>query len=449
MKITKFYETDYIDAASYDNLRKIASVVDGLKNSGHKVLHTMLQKNITADIKVSRLQSSVSEFTDYLHGEDNLGEVISNMGRRFIGTNQLPLIKAEGNFGKRFKPKASAARYIMTAKESYIDKIFSKHDYPLLKHQTFEGLHIEPRYYVPVIPMLLVNGAMHGVTSGFYQNILPRKYSDIIKMTKEYIQNKRFKIPSPGFDGFKGVVTKYPGVKNKWQCTGVWEKTSPFIITVTELPIGYDLNSYKKYLNKLEDDKIIQSYTNKSTKEVFRFIIKVNRAFMKDKTNSQITACLGLNTTFVEHFNVMGQNNRILEYTSPEEAFEEYARIRLEYYIERKKLRIDEITKEMKLYGSKYFFIKGVVDESIKVFKKSKEEIIDQLIPIENIIEDEGFDYLLNMPIISLTPERMVLLMDKIKQLSADLVIIKSATPEDMWLNDILELEESVKKARK
>ena len=449
--ITEFYETDYIDAASYDNLRKIGSVVDGLKNSGRKIVHTMIQKNIKTDIKVTRLQSKISEFTDYLHNEDLLANAISNMGRRYVGTNQVPLIKAEGNFGKRLKPKASAGRYIFSASEPYLTKLFNPYDYKLLKHQTFEGLHIEPRYYVPILPVILMNGSRDGVTPGYYQNIYPRKVSDILRITKNYIKTGKVNVPKPSFDGFNGSVEVFKGTKNKWTMKGVWEKTSSLNIHVTELPLGYSLKKYIAHLNKLEDKKIINSYINKSnpTTDKFDFNVRVNRNFFKENTEEEITKILGLEKTFVEHFNVMGENNRMLEYTTPNEVFLEYAKIRMDYYHKRKEMRIADITYDIKYNASKYFFVKGVIDKSIILPKRTKEQIYKNLDTTDGIMRHEdSYSYLLNMPIVSMTDEQMDKLLKKIKTLKEELEFIKKQTVEEAWLIDINEFETEFKKAK-
>jgi len=446
MKITTFYETDYVDAASYDNLRKIASVADGLKNSGRKVIHTIIQKNINSDVKVSRLQSTISEFTDYLHGEDNLSDVIVNMARRWIGTNQLPLLKDEGNFGKRFKPKASANRYIFTRKENYVDKLFINDDYPILLHQTFEDMNIEPRFFVPILPVLLINGSRDAVSTGFYQNILPRGLNEIIKMTENYIKTNKYKIPDPSWAGFNGSISS-DKIPNKWNIYGKFTKTSAYSLTITEVPIGYNLASYKDFLNNLEDKKIIQSYTDKSNNEKFNYIVKVNRKFFTDYDNDlKILKVLGLEKSYTEHFNVMSSENRILEYTSPEQVFEEYVKIREEFYIKRKQYLIEKITQDIKIAASKFLFIKGIVNDSIKIKNTPKADVENQLDNTPGIIQkDKSYSYLLNMPIQNLTKELMNKILNDIKELKSYLEDINNKSVQNMWLDDIKEFKKAIK----
>ena len=123
ISVKTFFNTEYVNTASYDNLRKIASVVDGQKNAGRKILHTILEKNVKEEIKVSQLGSKVAEFTEYLHG--NLDGVIVNLCQNFPGTNNIPLMVREGNFGTRFKHLASASRYIYTHGADEFFKLFN------------------------------------------------------------------------------------------------------------------------------------------------------------------------------------------------------------------------------------------------------------------------------------------------------------------------------------
>ncbi len=171
MKISTFFENDYVDQASYDNLRKIASLVDGQKNSSRKIIYTILEKNIKDEIKVSQLGSKVAEFAEYLHG--NLDGVIVNLAQNFPGTNNIPLLTREGNFGTRFAQEASASRYIYTYGSKEFFQLFNKNDNAILVKQYFEGEQIEPMFYLPTLPLLLINGS-EGVSSGFAQKILSR-----------------------------------------------------------------------------------------------------------------------------------------------------------------------------------------------------------------------------------------------------------------------------------
>lgn len=439
MKITTFFETMYVDASSYDNLRKIASITDGLKNSGRKVLNTVLDKNVKNDVKVSRLKSTVSEYTEYLHGEDNLSNVIVNMARRYAGTNNLPLIKEQGNFGKRFINDASADRYISTASEKYLEYIFPKVDKGVLVEQEFEGTNIEPRYYIPIIPMILVNGSTNAISTGFAQNILPRPLNQIIKMVDTYIDTGAVKVPKPGWAKFKGTVTQ-GAEKRKWIVKGKFNIVNTTTIEITELPVGVELKKYLATLDTLEENKVITSYMDNCEGEIFNFKVRVSRKFTT-MTHDEIMVALKLvgdPKLFAENYTLMGANNRITVKSSPEEIFTEYAEIRLDFYDKRKVYLIEETKKVLIKLASKYFFIKAVTEDKIIINKKSKDQIIKQIETFENIqTEDGNYDYLLRMPLYSLTNEKMADLKTEISDTKFLLNEYKEKDAKDFWKEDI------------
>ena len=221
-KITEFFKSDYVDQASYDNLRKIASLVDGQKNAARKIIYTILQKNIKEKIKVSQLGSKVAEFAEYLHG--NMDGVIVNLAQDFVGSNNLSLLQKKGNFGTRFAQESSASRYIFTYGSENLFNLFRKEDNNILVRQFFEGQEIEPVFYVPNLPVLLINGS-EGVSSGFAQKILPRDP----KLIKDYIissfNNDSLPLLPPFYKGFKGSVEQGENPA-QWLIKGTFDKIS-------------------------------------------------------------------------------------------------------------------------------------------------------------------------------------------------------------------------------
>ena len=449
MTITHFYSTMYVDASSYDNLRKIASVTDGLKNSGRKVLATVLDKGVKKEVKVSRLKSTVSEHTEYLHGEDNLAGVIVKMARRYVGVNNLPLLKDQGNFGKRFINDASADRYISTAGEKYLEYIYPKADNEILIKQEFEGVNIEPRFYVPIIPMLLVNGSPSAISTGFAQIILPRKIKPIIKMVEDYLKDGKIKVPNPGWEGFKGKVFQDNINKRKWIVYGVFKRINSTTLEITELPVGYELKQYTEILDVLQDNKVITSYEDLSDNGEFHFRIRVTRKF-SEMTDDEIMVALKIRDAgkqLVENYTLMGADNRVDVCKTPEEIFEKYIEVRLEYYILRKAWLISNSIYELKKLASKYFFIKMVTEDQIIINKKSKDNIVEQITTFDKILPDEDgkYEFLLRMPLYSLTSEKMNELLDEIKDKKFLLDEYKKTEPTQFWSQDIELLKHHLK----
>lgn len=445
VKIEEFFNTDYVDSASYDNLRKIASYVDGLKNSNRKIIYTVLNKNINSKTKVSRLQSTISEYTEYLHGEDGIGKVIVGMAQNYTGSNNIPLLQRNGNFGNRLDYVASASRYIYTQKEKYLENIFRKDDDNILNDQYFEGIKIEPRFFVPIIPMLIVNGS-EGISTGFAQKILPRDPKKVIsemnKVLKGTKKIENINLGKPHWDGFNGDVIQDEDNPSKWHIYGKINIENKNNIMVEELPIGYDLKKYISILDKLQDKNIISSYKDYSEDVNFRFKIKVKREFFnKNKDDKAVYDKLKLRVPITENYTTISEDNRIEVFDNVEDIFRSYFKVRMEFFEKRKKYIIGKIERDIEVLSSKYLFIKSVINGDIVVSNKPKKSIISQIDKNEKIIEIEGnYDYLLRMPIFSLTKEKLNEIKNKIKELKGSLKEYKKMSLEDLWLDDIKEL---------
>ena len=370
---------------------------------------------------------------EYLHG-DISGSIVS-MAKNFAGTNNIPLLTREGNFGTRFKPEASANRYIFTAKENIFEKIFNKVDNNILIHQEFEGTKIEPRFYVPALPMILINGS-EGIATGFAQKILPRNPETILEWLKSYENSDTVPDLVPYFNGFDGIIEKGDS-ENQWLIKGTFERTSGTRIIITELPIGYNLTSYTKVLDDLEDKKIIRSYTDLSENDTFKFEVVMESKILKSDDETILNK-LKLIKKVTENFTVMNENNRVVIYTSPEEVIKHYIRVKEEYLQKRKDYLIKSITDELHTLASKCLFIKNVNEEQILVNKKKKADIIAQLEPFDKIIEVDGsYDYLLRMPIYSITEGKMQEFLDQIEIKRKEIVKIRDESIQETWFAEL------------
>ena len=205
VKLEDFFSNEYIDFSVYDNVRKLASYIDGQKNASRKILHTVLQQKIDKFLKVSNLGPRVQDYAQYLHG--SLEQTVVNMTANYVGSgNNVPLLEGDGNFGSAFINEAAATRYIFARSNPILNKLFVSDDFVNLEHQDFEGAKIEPRFYVPTLPLLLINGS-EGVSIGFAQKILPRNPAEIAR----WVQQAALKQPktadlTPYWEGMKCTV---------------------------------------------------------------------------------------------------------------------------------------------------------------------------------------------------------------------------------------------------
>jgi DNA topoisomerase-2 len=441
MILEEFLNTDLRDYASYSTVRQIASYVDGLKNGSRKVVFTLLEKRIKEKLKVLQLSNKCAEYADYLHG--SLDGVVVSLGAHYTGTNNIPLVQAYGNFGSRLAPENAAPRYIFGCAHENLFKLFDSNDSPNLTYQIFEGARIEPKFYVPNLPMLLVNGST-GLATGYAQNILPRNPENLKKYCQKYIEGKLTKKDSklldPYVNGFKGTFVRDEINPLKWYIKGVIERTDKTHLKVSEMPLNFDYKSAVKHFDKLLDNKVIQDYDDlcDTKADTFTFVVKMTKADLDEMSEEQLLDKLKLVQTYTENLTTLNENLKIREFDKVEDIIDAYMKIKLEYNLKRKEYLLSKIQYDVDIDLSKITFIKKIIDGSLVIAKKKKEVIEKELEKIKEIKKkDESYDYLLSMPLYSLTKERMDKLAEEVKALKENLSAIKGKTPEMIFLEDL------------
>lgn len=444
MKISNFFDENFSSYANYDSFRSIGSFLDGFKPTARKLIATADTQKINEPMKLSSFVNKMSDLFEYLHGPVAAEGVAVGLAQNFTGTNNINLMKPAGSFGTRTIPKSAASRYIKTCKEPIFDKLFNPLDKPILIEQFFEGTKIEPRFYIPIIPMILVNGN-EGIGNGFAQKILPRDPKALISFIIKRISDKKTDNNIlPYYRGFKGKINRIEN--SSYEIFGCFERVNSTTIHITELPIGYDSEKYNNILARLEDDKVIIDYNDNSVENNFLFEIKVTREFNK-KDDEWIFNKLKLIRRVTENFTCIGENNEIVEFNNEIEIINKFIEVRLDYYNKRKDYLINKIKKELMILGGKYYFIKCILDDIIQINKKTKNDIIKQLelqscFPFSKL---ESYDFLLNMPIHSLTKETFNDIKEQIDKKKLELKEITEKTIESMWTEELKNLESFLK----
>lgn len=448
MKATDFFQSDYVDQASYDNLRKIASAIDGLKNANRKVIHTALDKNIKDLIKVQQLAAKASEYTDYLHG--SLDGVIVSLGEDYVETNQLPLLAKKGVFGTRAIPTASASRYIFAKSSPYLPLIFIKDDRPNLIHQEFEGIPIEPRYFVPTIPLIFVNGS-RGVSSGFAQYILTRNIDDLIGILGKRLTNKikdfeDFNKVDAYVKGFKGKIYRdLDSISFKWIVEGILEATKADEVIISELPLGTDLMSYIKFLDDLKDKKKIKGFHDLCDGDDFKFKIKFDKNELKKHNQQTLMTLFKLRTSITENFTSMKADNKIGEFVKPSQILDHYYEVKLDSIKDRKAMMLSDMQDNINKKSEQYRFIGQVLDGSLPLKGLKTKEVHDFLSDNQYLKFDGSYSYLTSMPVSSLQKDKMEALKSEIEKLNKDREALDKMTPEKIWWFDIQALDKALK----
>lgn len=450
---------ELIHFSIYDNTRSIPNVCDGLKPSQRKILYYMLNKNITKSIKVAQLSGYVSAETGYHHGEASLQQAIVCMAQNFIGTNNINLLYPDGNFGSRLMGSKDAAspRYIYTHLSPITSHIFNPSDTPLLNKQYDDGQCIEPEWYVPVLPTVLVNGC-EGIGTGYSTYIPPHNPQDIIANILRVMNNEQPLPMKPFFKGFKGEVIA--NGEGSYVTKGRWEKMADGILRVTELPIGMWVTQYKEFLESLIEETckkaqckqtsnkvVLKDVKNKTSDENdgICFDICFKDASVLDKLieNGGIEKELKL----VKSFNT---NNMYLfddtfnpsKYKTTNDILLDFYDIRIDFYGKRKEYLIKMYERELSILQAKVRFINEYISNELDINRKAKDYVITLLeergYPKHSEDADKkSYDYLTRLPVISLTKERIEELEKQTSEKQKQLDSLRRKSDVQLWREDL------------
>jgi len=491
-----FVHNELIHFSNADNIRSIPHVMDGFKPSQRKILYSCLKRNLREEIRVAQLAGYVSEHAAYHHGEASLNSTIVAMAQNFVGSNNINLLRPVGQFGSRLAGGKDAAspRYIHTFLEDIVGKLFRKEDNGLLKYLDDDGDIVEPEYYLPVIPLLAVNGSV-GIGTGYSTDIPPYKPDDIISLLRHRLRGTLDTLGGrpldPWWFGFRGKTVRKDD--QTWVTKGLYElDDDKRTVTITELPVGMWTKDYKAFLDELcEVDEKKSKEAKKEAKKVESASQGSNRSTKAEQRAEAAKEPCGLkgfddlyndvDVRFVLYFTEEGYDAvkedaagfekrfklttswkttnmtcfdtefRLVKYPTVGDMMEAFLEKRLPMYEARRQHQMEVLQHQMVELDAKRRFIQAILDERLVIQKRSDEEIVAGLkacdIPPLSCSEKpdayDSYDYVLKMRIDRLKQSAVEELDASLAQKEGEIAHLEAQTGASLWLADLDELEEA------
>lgn len=429
LPISDFINRDLVNFSVADVKRSIPHMVDGLKPSQRKVIFGCLKRGLTQEIKVAQLSGYISEVSAYHHGEASLQGTIIGMAHNYMGSNNINLLEPCGQFGTRLMGGKDAAspRYIFTRLSTEAQKIFDQRDNSTLKFLDDDGKPVEPEYYVPTMPMILINGG-DGIGTGYSSQIPCYNPEDIKKNILKCLDGKSPDPMVPWYKGFKGTIRNNDS--GTWTAEGCYTQSQGGTVNVTELPPGKWTQDYKEFLDGLADKGKISSYDNHSTEEHPNFTI---RGYKGHDPMKDLGLTKAIHTTNMWLMTPGGMR----KYSSPEEILVDYVQVRVQHYIERKKNLLKEFRYLSDVAKNKAKFVQLVADEKIVVFRKKRDVIEKQIESFELRKVKNSYDYLFNIRTEQYTEENIAKLNKEAEDKQKAYDALKEMTIPEMWKIDL------------
>lgn len=484
-----FVDKELVLFAKANVSRAIPSMVDGFKPSQRKVLFGCFKRNLKNDVKVAQLVGYVSEQAAYHHGETSLSETIVGMAQDFVGSNNINLLMPQGQFGTRLQggKDSASARYIYTRLAPITRAIFPAADDHVLEYQNEDGLSVEPRWYCPILPMVLVNG-VEGIGTGWSSSVPNFNPRDIISNLRRWLKGKQLEDMTPWYAGFCGRIVKSKE-EGKFEVAGIISYLGDNKAEITELPVKRWTQDYREFLEehlpkgekKKEGNKLLEDYQEHHSEKTVHFELSLsaegNAQAEKDNLEKAFKMRSSISFNNMMLFNADG---KIKKYDSALDILREFADVRLSIYETRKAYLLARLTREREVLSAKARFVKMVIEGKIVIRKRKIVDLAQDLRKNgfkalwelkgesaaeteekgedEEADEDDGsgeegdapdatrkavkdFEYLVGMPISTLTAEKVAKLMQEQEKKAQELQTLKRKKPSDLWLEDLEVLE--------
>ncbi|KAB5517842.1 hypothetical protein PHYPO_G00171840 [Pangasianodon hypophthalmus] len=471
-----FINKELILFSNSDNERSIPSLVDGLKPGQRKVLFTCLKRNDKREVKVAQLAGSVAEMSAYHHGEQALMMTIVNLAQNFVGSNNINILQPLGQFGTRINGGKDAAspRYIFTMLSPLAKLLFPPVDSNLLKFLYDDNQKVEPEWYIPIIPMVLVNGA-EGIGTGWACKIPNYDPREIVNNINRMLEHQDPLPMLPSYKNFKGVIHELG--QNQYVVSGEVSVLDKNTIEITELPIRTWTQAYKESVlepmlqGTEKTPALISDYKEYHTDTTVKFVVRMTEEKLAQAEAAGLHKVFKLQSSLTCNsmvlFDHMGCMKR---YESVNDILKEFFELRLHYYKLRKDWLAGSLGAESSKLSNQARFVLEKIEGKISIENKTKRDLIRMLVqrgyesdPVaawtkaqEKALEDEdhdgntsdssedsgsssgpNFNYILNMPLWCLTKEKVDELLKQRDMKKAELNELQRKSPDDLWREDL------------
>lgn len=380
--ISNFINQELILFSMADNIRSIPSALDGFKPGQRKVLFGCFKRNLVKEMKVAQLAGYIGEKTGYHHGEQSLMQTIIGLAQNFIGSNNMNLLKPNGGFGTRAAggKDFSAARYIYTELNEITRMVFNPLDDPLYTYVQDDEQTVEPEWYLPVIPMLLVNGA-EGIGTGWSTNIPSFNPLDLVLNIRRLMNGEELEELIPWYRGWEGEIEKNgPG---KFKIKGTIEQVDEKTVEITEIPVKTWTNNVKEFLLEgINSDKSpwIKDMEEQHTSNI-RFVVKLTEAEMEKSLRiglcERFKLVASVNMSNMVAFDPLG---RIKKYDDPNDILRDFYFVRLEYYQKRKDYMTEDLQNQLVKLSEQARFIKLIIEKQLTISNRKRVDLVKKLV---------------------------------------------------------------------
>jgi DNA topoisomerase-2 len=341
--------------------------------------------------------------------------------------------------------------------DALTELIFREEDEAILTHVRDDGGNfIEPEFYVPILPMMLINGCSAGIGTGFSCKVPCYNPLDMVEAIKIWLENdgevlvsdpdnstnivSMFPEFTPWYRGFIGEIEK--NAENRFISYGIIEEGKKGTVEIKELPVSMWTSNFAEFCEDLKADKKLKSVSNYSSTKNIHFVLTEGDDFRCDLDSLKLHSYL-----YTSNMVMFNEKLQIKKHDTVDSILDNFCRVRFEFYEKRKRHQLDALEKEIRYLGNKERFVSEVVNKTINIMNEEESDII-AVLKKKNFDEDPkkaegegGYDYLLRMQVRTFTADKIKELNKDIMSLKEKLEGLRAKSEKDIWLEELTQFE--------
>uniref|UniRef100_A0A6Q2XLA8 DNA topoisomerase 2 n=1 Tax=Esox lucius TaxID=8010 RepID=A0A6Q2XLA8_ESOLU len=356
-----------------------------LKPGQRKVLFCCFKRNDKREVKVAQLAGSVAEMSAYHHGEVSLMMTIVGLAQNFVGSNNLNLLQPMGQFGTRLHGGKDSAspRYIFTMLSPLARLLFPPVDDNLLKYNYDDNQRVEPEWYIPIIPTVLVNGA-EGIGTGWASRLPNFDVREIVNNLHRMLNGEEPLPMLPNYKGFRGTIDEL--MTNQYMNNGEVAILDSTTIEISELPVKTWTQSYKEnvlepMLNGTEKvPALITDYKEYHTDTTVRFVVKMTEERLREAEMAGLHKVFKLQQPLTCNSMVLFDHvGSLKKYETVQDVLKDFYELRMKYYVLRKDWLAGMLGAESAKLTNQARFILEKIQGTLVIENKPKKQLITML----------------------------------------------------------------------
>lgn len=447
-QIDDFFDNELRNYAIYTiQNRAIPSVIDGFKPSQRKiafVANRVFKSGNEKPLKVFQLAGRVASEAFYHHGGGSLESAITAMAQDF--KNSMPIFEGVGQFGSLRSPEAGAPRYVGVKFNENFRLLYK--DFDLVDPQFEEGEEIEPKFFLPIIPTVLLNGGS-GIAVGFATNILNRNPVDLIDACLAVLDDKEIPALNPWIKGFDGAYSTVPDSPKSWIIRGRYDVKNTSTVEIFEVPPSFTYEKYEQHLDSLIEKGVIHSYDDNSSEKV-NYVLKFPRQNLSELIKKKkLDDVLKMSERETENFTTLDESGKLKIFDSAHDIVRYFVAFRAGYYEIRKQKMLSNLKDELLVLDNRARFIKMIIDGELEINGRKKSDLEIDLDKFKFNKREGTWNYLTSLPVHTLTKEKFEELKQSLEEKKEEVSKVEKTLPIEMYRGDLKELKKKIVKNSK